>query len=76
MFFSIIEQHIAEAQKFVLGDLPLIGSFFRASTTIRENRELVILVTPSIIDDEVGGSYGYAYSPGTPAGRQLLNPKL
>ena len=75
---GIIEQgDIAEAQKWpVLGDLPLIGSFFRASTKIRENRELVILVTPSIVDDEVSGSYGYAYSPGTPAGRQLLNPKL
>ena len=75
---GIIEQgDISEAQKWpVLGDLPLIGSFFRASTTIRENRELVILVTPSIVDDEVGGSYGYAYRPGTPAGRQLLNPKL
>ena len=49
----IQEDDIAEAQKWpILGDLPLIGSLFRASRRTREKRELVVLVTPSIIDDE------------------------
>ena len=57
---GIIEQDdIIEAQKWpVLGDIPLIGSLFRKSKRTREKRELVVLVTPSIINDEAGGTYG------------------
>ena len=56
----------------VLGDLPLIGQLFRASGSSRTKSELVILVTPSIIDDTAGGSYGYGYKPVTSAGRDLV----
>ena len=56
----------------VLGDLPLIGQFFRSTDSERQKNELVILVTPSIIDDNEGGSYGYGYKPGTSAGRDLI----
>ena len=56
----------------LLGDLPLIGQLFRSSTSTRVKNELVIIVTPSILDDDNGGSYGYGYRPGTPAGRQLV----
>jgi len=56
----------------VLGDIPLIGQFFRSSTGSRRKRELVILVTPKIIRDEDGGAYGYGYQPGTPQARDLL----
>ena len=57
----------------VLGDLPLIGQFFRASAGNREKRELVIMVTPRIIDDNEGGLYGYGYQPGTREARQFLS---
>ena len=30
----------------ILGDIPLIGQFFRSTTNTREKRELVIVVTP------------------------------
>ena len=67
----IQEQDTATATKWpLLGDLPLIGQFFRSSGSNRVKNELVILVTPSIIDDEAGGSYGY--KPGTSAGRDLV----
>ena len=56
----------------VLGDLPLIGQFFRSTDSERQKNELVILVTPSIIDDDDGGSFGYVYKPGTSAGRDLV----
>jgi len=36
----------------------------------------VILVTPRIIDDRYGGSYGYGYQPSLPAARQLLQGDL
>ena len=71
----IQEDDIAEAQKWpVLGDLPLIGSVFRASNRAREKKELVVLVTPSIIDDGDGGIYGYGYSPRTSEARDLIQP--
>jgi type IV pilus assembly protein PilQ len=61
------------AQKWpILGDLPLIGQFFRNSSGGRNKRELVILVTPRIIRDEEGGSYGYGYAPSTQDARQLF----
>ena len=57
----------------VLGDLPIIGQMFRSSSSNRQKNELVILVTPSIIDDEEGGSYGYGYRPSTRDARQLMS---
>ncbi|MEB3199720.1 MAG: secretin N-terminal domain-containing protein [Synechococcaceae cyanobacterium] len=56
----------------ILGDLPLIGQFFRGSNGSRRKRELVILVSPRIINDVEGGNYGYGYQPSTPDARQLL----
>ena len=60
----------------ILGDIPLVGQFFRGSDGQRQKRELVILVTPRIIDDRDGGSYGYGYQPSLPAARQLLQGDL
>jgi type IV pilus assembly protein PilQ len=34
---------------------------------------LVILVTPRIIDEALGGNYGYGYRPSLPAARQVLS---
>ena len=69
----IQDSDIHEATKWpILGDLPVIGQFFRSSGSTRQKNELVILVTPMIIDDEDGGSYGYGYRPSTPETRQLM----
>jgi type IV pilus assembly protein PilQ len=56
----------------LLGDLPLVGQFFRSSSGSRTKNELVILVTPRIINDTEGGTYGYGYQPSTPDSRQLM----
>jgi type IV pilus assembly protein PilQ len=56
----------------ILGDIPFIGQFFRNSSGARSKRELVIMVTPRIIDDSQGGSWGYGYQPGTRDGRRFL----
>ena len=56
----------------ILGDIPLIGQFFRASSGRKEKRELVIMVSPRIINDDQGGVYGYGYQPGTAAGREFF----
>ena len=61
------------AQKWpLLGDLPLIGQLFRSSTSKRQKNELVIIVTPSILDDDNGGAYGYGYKPGTEESTRLI----
>ena len=56
----------------ILGDLPFIGQLFRATNSQRDKQELVILVTPYIVDDDMGGSYGYGYRPTTLETRQFM----
>lgn len=56
----------------ILGDIPLIGQFFRSSGNNRQKRELVILVTPRIINDGEGGTFGYGYQPSTQDSRSFL----
>jgi type IV pilus assembly protein PilQ len=56
----------------ILGDIPLIGQFFRATTSRKEKRELVIMVTPRIVNDQQGGIYGYGYQPSSQPAREFL----
>lgn len=42
----------------VLSDLPIIGQFFRSSERTTNNDELLIFVTPTIIEDDVDGNTG------------------
>ena len=56
----------------LVGDMPLIGQFFRASAGERDKRELVIMVTPRIINDEAGGVYGYGFVPSSRQSRQFM----
>ena len=72
----IQESDAAIASKWpVLGDLPFFGQFFRKTNTGRRKSELVIVVTPRIIDDEQGGSYGYGYQPSSAEARRLIYPQ-
>jgi len=42
-----------QVSKFpLLGDLPLLGKLFRSSSTTRDKTELIILVTPSLVQDD------------------------
>ncbi|WP_424101030.1 AMIN domain-containing protein [Moorena producens] len=57
----------------VLGDIPLLGALFRRTSKTNERREVIILLTPQILDDtDRNGGYGYSYTPGRDA-RQMLN---
>jgi type IV pilus assembly protein PilQ len=56
----------------ILGDIPFVGQFFRSSSNARQKNELVILVTPRIVNDMEGGTYGYGYQPATPDSRRFL----
>jgi type IV pilus assembly protein PilQ len=64
----------AEVSKWpILGDMPLVGQFFRGSSNRREKRELVIMVTPRIIEENEGGTYGYGYNPASRDARQFVS---
>ena len=65
---------VAEVSKWpVLGDLPLVGQFFRGSKNQRQKRELVIMVTPRIIRDDDGGTFGYGFQPSSREMRQFTS---
>ncbi|AFZ26431.1 type II secretory pathway, component HofQ [Cylindrospermum stagnale PCC 7417] len=55
----------------ILGDIPLIGSLFRRTNRTNERREVIVLLTPNVMDDTQNSSYGYNYSP-SPEVRQIL----
>ena len=56
----------------ILGDLPLLGSLFRNRSTSQSLDELVILVTPRVLDDEQVGVNGIGYRPASEATRTLI----
>ena len=47
----------------ILGDIPLLGRLFRRENKSRERGELVVLVTPQILDDSDQSTFGYQYNP-------------
>ncbi|WP_298977064.1 AMIN domain-containing protein [uncultured Thermosynechococcus sp.] len=63
----------------ILGDIPLLGRLFRREQNQRQRNELVVMVTPKIIDDTQNAGFGYQYSP-TPGSmppevqNQILQP--
>jgi type IV pilus assembly protein PilQ len=57
----------------ILGDLPIIGQFFRSTGANRGKNELVILVTPRILrEDDSADPYGYGYRPSSQEARQFM----
>lgn len=69
----ISDETISTVRKWpILGDIPFIGQFFRGTSNIRSNNELVIMVTPKIINDEAGGVYGYGFTPSSNDGRRFM----
>jgi type IV pilus assembly protein PilQ len=56
----------------ILGDIPLLGQLFRRESGTKARQELVVIVTPRILDDSQESGVGYQYSPGADA-QQLLN---
>lgn len=71
----IQEQDRVLARKVpILGDLPIIGALFRSSESRTERAEVIVLVTPRILDDSAGSAFGYNYTPG-PQTRQFLEQR-
>jgi type IV pilus assembly protein PilQ len=55
----------------ILGDIPLLGSLFRRTNRTNERREVIVLLTPQVMDDSQRSGYGYNYTP-SPQVRDVL----
>jgi type IV pilus assembly protein PilQ len=66
----IQEQDRVIASPF-LGDLPIIGALFRSSTRETGRAEVVVLVTPMIMDESDRAPFGYEYNV-SPDAQQML----
>ncbi|MGB8691538.1 MAG: secretin and TonB N-terminal domain-containing protein, partial [Microcoleus sp.] len=68
----IRDQERVTASKIpILGDLPIIGSLFRSTDKINQRAEVIVLLTPQILDDSDRSNFGYQNSI-SPDARQLL----
>lgn len=56
----------------ILGDIPLLGALFRSTNRTNQRQEIIVLVTPQILDDTARfGDWGYTYTPGQDASQIL-----
>jgi type IV pilus assembly protein PilQ len=55
----------------ILGDIPILGALFRRTNRSNQRQEVIVLLTPQIVQDSDNSSFGYNYSPGREA-RQIL----
>ena len=55
----------------LLGDLPIVGSLFRRTNKQNTRAEVIVLVTPQILDDSDRAPYGYEYNPSPDALRMM-----
>lgn len=56
----------------ILGDIPLLGALFRSTNRQNQRQEVIVLLTPQILDDSDRSSASFGnYNPGADA-RQLL----
>jgi type IV pilus assembly protein PilQ len=53
----------------ILGDIPLLGALFRSTNQTNDRREVIIMLTPRLLDEDAG--YSSNYRPG-PNAREML----
>ena len=55
----------------ILGDIPLLGSLFRRTVRDNERQEVIVILTPNVLNDSDPNNFGYTYTPGRDA-REVL----
>lgn len=48
----------------ILGDIPILGALFRSTERENQRNEVIVLLTPQILDDSDRAVFGYSYTPG------------
>ena len=58
------QERVTTSKVPFLGDLPIIGSLFRSTNRDNQRAEVIVMVTPRIIDDsQPYGDFNYSYIP-------------
>jgi len=58
----------------ILGDIPILGALFRNTNNLNQRSEVIVLLTPQILDDSAESTaFGYNYTPGSDARNILQN---
>jgi type IV pilus assembly protein PilQ len=47
----------------ILGDIPLLGALFRSTRRENTRQEVIVVLTPQILDDSDTSTFGYSYTP-------------
>ena len=63
------QERVAVTKVPILGDIPLLGSLFRSTNKTNERAEVIVLLTPEVIDEQA--DFGYNYQPSKDA-REML----
>lgn len=58
----------------LLGDIPILGALFRRTERQNERNEVIVMLTPQILDDSGNAPFGYRYRP-SPEVQQLLRQR-
>lgn len=64
-------QQISETKVPILGDIPILGALFRSRSNSNTRSEVIILLTPKIIEDTATSTLGINYQPGQDAAEML-----
>ncbi len=64
-------QQSSETKVPILGDIPILGALFRSRTNRNTRSEVIILLTPKIIEDTATSTLGINYQPGQDAAEML-----
>ena len=65
------KQQSSETKVPILGDIPILGALFRSRTNSNSRSEVIILLTPKIIEDSATSTLGINYQPGQDAAEVL-----
>jgi type IV pilus assembly protein PilQ len=68
------EQRTTVSKVPILGDLPILGSLFRSTDKENVRREVIVLLTPKILDSSRTADYQGSYEP-SPATREMLEQR-
>ena len=64
-------QQSSETKVPILGDIPILGALFRSRSNSNDRSEVIILLTPKIIEDTATSTLGINYQPGQDAAEML-----
>jgi type IV pilus assembly protein PilQ len=58
------DDRLTERKVPILGDIPILGALFRSRNNTYNRTEVIILLTPRILEDNTESTFGYNYEPG------------